>query len=360
MKLIHRYLLSHFLRILTLTLGAFVGIYLLIDFFEKIGDFLDHHAAAGHYATFFVNSIPVIISQVLPLAVLMTMVLTLGSLSRTNEITAMRSCGLSLWHIISSLLLLSLLVSGLQLAVSEYLVPVNARNLNQLLDVELKGKSRQSLPQGKIWYRDQGRIINIALAEPEDQQLQGISIFELDSAARLTRRLSIAQASFQQGSWLAPRASEQRFDAESGDLLSSSELLNLQLDLGRTPEDFATGVPKNNELNYRQLAQMAKKLEAEGFDATRVKVDMHGRLAAPFTCLIMGFLGVPFALQRGRGASIALGIGLSLAIGVIYFILQSLVLAFGYSGALPPLVAAWAANLIFLMIGTWLLLSTRS
>lgn len=359
MNLIHRYLLSHFLRILLLTLSAFVGIYLLIDFFEKIGDFLDHQAVAAQYLSFFLNSIPVIISQVLPLAVLMTMVLTLGTLSRTNEITAMRSCGLSLWHIISSLMVLSLLVSGLQLIVNEHLAPLNARNLNQLLDVELKGKSHQSLPQGKIWYRDEGRIINIALAEPEKKQLQGISIYELDRQARLIRRLSVPVASYQQRGWHAAKLREQRFDPESGDLLASEIRLDQSLELGRSPEDFATGVPKNNEMNYRQLSRQVQKLTAEGFDATRYQVDMHGRLASPFTCLIMAFLGVPFALQRGRGSSIAVGIGLSLAIGVVYFILQSLILAFGYSGALPPIVAAWAVNLIFLMIGVWLMLNMR-
>ena len=73
----------------------------------------------------------------------------------------------------------------------------------------------------------------------------------------------------------------------------------------------------------------------------------------------MAFLGVPFSISRGRGSSIALGIGLSLAVGVGYFLLQSLTLAFGYSGALPPIVAGWAANLVFLLIGIYLLLRTQ-
>jgi lipopolysaccharide export system permease protein len=73
----------------------------------------------------------------------------------------------------------------------------------------------------------------------------------------------------------------------------------------------------------------------------------------------MGFLGVPFALQRGRNSNIALGIGLSLGIGIGYFIIQSLVTAFGYSNALPPLIAAWSANFIFLLMGIWLLLNVK-
>lgn len=358
-KLVNRYLLSHFLRILLLTLCSFIGIYLLIDFFEKIGDFLDFQASTSHYLTFFLNNIPIIISQVLPLAVLMTMVLTLGSLGRTNEITAMRACGLSLWRIIRSLMLLSLLVSCLQLVINEELVPINAQKLNYLLRIELKGKSQQALAQGKIWYRDKGRIVHIILADPDGEKLQGVTIFELDQTSRLARRLTAPVVKFQEGSWLAKTARIRTFGSERGDLLKSELKTDHRLQLGRSPDDFKSGQSKNNELTFRQLSRVARKIQAEGFDATRYLVDMHGRLAAPFTCLIMAFLGVPFALQRGRGSSIAVGIGLSLGIGVVYFILQSLVLAFGYSGALPPIVAAWATNVIFLLVGIWLLLNIR-
>ena len=93
MILLNRFLLKHFLRILLLSIGAFIGIYLLIDFFEKISDFIDHKAAAADYLIYLLNSIPVIFVQILPLAILMTVVLTIGTLGRTNEITAMRACG---------------------------------------------------------------------------------------------------------------------------------------------------------------------------------------------------------------------------------------------------------------------------
>jgi lipopolysaccharide export system permease protein len=74
----------------------------------------------------------------------------------------------------------------------------------------------------------------------------------------------------------------------------------------------------------------------------------------------MGFLGIPFALSKGRKSSPALGIAISIGIGAIFFILQAILLAFGYSGVLPPLVAAWSANLLFLLLGCWLFLSTGS
>jgi len=358
-KLLDRFLLRHFQRTLLLSLCAFIGIYLLFDFFEKIGDFIDHGATGADYLVYLTNSVPLICIQILPLAILMSVVLTIGGLSRTNEVTAMRACGVSLWKIVRPIMIFSLFLSGLLLLVNEFGAPHNARALNKLFEIKLKGKDRLSLTRDEIWFRNGNRIINVRLAEPAKQVLHGVSIFILDGNSHFRQRLDANQLNFKNHSWQARQLLVKKFDPTSGDLLSSETLSDQQLDLGRTPKDFTSQELQNNELNFRQLSRMVHKLELEGFDATRQRVDMHLRLASPFTCLIMAFLGIPFALQKGRRSNIALGIGLSLGIGVIYFILQSLLTAFGYSGALPPLVTAWATNVIFLMLGVWMLLSVR-
>lgn len=359
MKLINLFLLKHFLRILTLSIGAFIGIYLLIDFFEKVSDFIDHKANAADYLSYLLNSTPIILVQILPLAILMTVVLTLGGLGRTNETTAMRACGISLWKIVQPFMGLALLLSILLLFLNEFIVPLNAKALNQLLEVKLKGKQQLSLTRDEIWYRDSGRIIKITLANQTQQRLEGVTIFNIDSNSVLRERFEAPQMIYRDGTWLAKQLEKRTFDPQSGDLLSTETDENVMLEIGRTPKDFAAEKNRNNELNFRQLWRMVKKLDEEGFDSTRHRVDMHNRLAAPFTCLIMAFLGVPFALQRGRNSNIALGIGLSLAIGVVFFILQSMVTAFGYSAALPPMVSAWTSNIVFLMLGVWMLLSVK-
>ena len=359
MKILHRFLLQHFMRILLLSLGAFISIYLLVDFFEKISDFIDHRATGGDYLSYLLNSIPPITVQILPLAILMTVVLTLGGLGRTNEVTAMRASGISLWKIIQPFMFLALLLSGLLMGLNEYVVPHNVRVLNQLVQVKLKGKTQLSLSRDEIWYRHGSKIINVKLAQPGKAELHGVTVYDIDQNMHIHQRLDAGLVSYVDQHWQAKDLVIRDFDPLSGDLLKTQILPNQPLDLGRTPRDFSSQELRNNELNYRQLAQMVKKLEREGYDATRQRVDMYLRLASPFTCLIMGFLGVPFALQKGRQSNIALGVGLSLGIGVAYFLLQSMLVAFGHSGALPPIVAAWATNIIFLMLGVWMLLSVK-
>ncbi|MEA3362763.1 MAG: LPS export ABC transporter permease LptG [Thermodesulfobacteriota bacterium] len=359
MKILNQFLLKHFIRILSLCTAAFIGIYLLIDFFEKVDDFIDHKAAAWDYFIYLSNSIPFIFVQILPLAILTTMVLTLGGLSRTNEITAMRACGVSLWRIVLPLMSLALLLSFFLLLLNEFAIPWNSRQLNNLLEIKLKGKQQIQMTRNEIWYRSSNQIINIAVANPQKQQLQGVTIFTLDDRQKIKKRQDSTLVNFDHGTWQTATMVERIFDPESGDMIEVNELKDMVLNLDRTPKDFSGQENFNNELNFRQLSSMAEKLEQEGYDSTRQRVDMHNRIAMPFTCLIMGFIGIPFALQRGRNSNIALGIGLSLGIGVVYFIIQSLVTAFGYSNAMPPLFAAWTANFIFLLLGIWLLLSVK-
>lgn len=359
MKILTRFLIRHFSYTLALCSMAFVGIYLLIDFFEKIDDFIDHKAVPADYLNYLFNSTPFILSQILPLAMLTAVVLTLGGLGRTNEITAIRACGISLWKIVRPFMALALLLSLTLLLLNEYVVPWNIRQLNTLFEVKLKGRQVLSLTHQEIWYRQDNNIINIALAKPQQHTLMGVRIFTFDDQQKLTSRTDIPDAHFSDNRWMADQAILRTFSPETGDLISSANVENQTLPIKRTPDDFSGRNELSTELNFSQLKKLAEKLEREGYDSIHQRVDMHARIAAPFTCLIMGFLGVPFALQRGRNSNIALGIGLSLGIGIVYFILQSLVTAFGYSGAFPPAIAAWTANIIFLMLGVWLLLNVK-
>lgn len=359
MSIVSRLVLTYFFRILSLCCGAFIGIYLLVDFFEKVDRFIDYGAGLRDYLSYLGHSIPYIFVQILPLAILTSMVLTLGGLGRTNEMTALRACGISLSRIIRPLLVIIVLLCSLQLLVHEYMVPWNVRTLNELVDVKMRGREQIRLTHSKIWYRSDNKIINIDLVQTREQKLRGVTIFEIDEGANIIRRIDASEAQLQDQQWLAPTLVERLFDPQSGMLQQTRRLENHPLTIDRLIDDFARVEDLNAELGARQLAQLARRLEQEGYDASRQRVDLQARLAAPFTGLVMGLLGIPFALQRGRQSNLALGVGLSLAIGAAYFIIQSAVISFGYAGALPPLVAAWTANLIFTLLAVWLFLGVK-
>lgn len=359
MNLLNRYIIKAFARIFFLSLSAFAGIYLLVDFFEKVDNFMEHQARPSQYLFYFIIKTPLIVSQVIPLAVLMGVFMTLGGLSRTNELTAMRSGGISLWRVTMPLLAISLLASVGVLAVNEYLIPLCAKKTNHILEVEVKGKPSLALKRDHLWLREGNKILNIRLALPEQQALQGVTIFQVDDTFSLLERTDAPQASFSGDSWLLTSPVIRRFAPESIELAGVEKLQEKTIELEKTPADFRAPEKSNEEMGFRELRDLSDKLQTEGYDATRHQVDMHARLASPFACLIMAFIGIPFALKKGRGVNLSVGVAITVGIGISYHILHAILLAFGYSAVLPPPAAAWSANLLFGLLGVWLLLSAR-
>ncbi len=359
MTLISRYILKTFWRIFGLALAAFIGLYLLVDFFERVDNFIEHSAAAHLYLSYFALKVPFIAVQVAPLACLLAVFMTLGGFSRTNELTAMHSAGISLLRITLPLLVTGLLISLASLMAYEYLVPMCVKQANIIYTGKVRGRPVGVFKRSRIWLREGSKIVNIRLAEAEQGQLQGVTLYDFDRSFKLIRRSDIPKASYDKSHWKAASLIERRFDR--GNLIASHTGNNQAIDLMLTPDDFRVpGSKRNEDLGYRELRSLATKLRAEGYKSTRFEVDMHARIATPFASLIMAFLGIPFALRKGRDSGLALGIAMSVMIGVVYFILQAILLAFGYSSALPPALAAWSANLLFFLFGCWLFLGTDS
>jgi lipopolysaccharide export system permease protein len=357
--LITRYLLSAFSRIFLLSLAAFSGIYLLVDFVENVDDFIARQAAAVDYFTYFFGKLPLILSQVTPMAILFGVFMALGGLSRTNELTALRAGGVSLWRISAPLLGVGLLATGGVLFSNELIVPLTAKEVKAVERTIIKGQPRQLLRRDRVWFREADRIVNIRLALPAEGILQGITIYRLDRDFHLLDRVDADRATYQDGAWHFRDVQVRSFGSTGLESIARERFSEKILPLDKTPADFATPEFRNDDLTFPELRDLVGRLEAEEFDATRYRVDMLARLATPFTSLIMAFLGIPFALRKGRNAGLALGVALSVAIGVVFYLIQAMLLAFGYSGIVPPVVAAWAPNFLFVLTGIWLLLASR-
>jgi len=358
--IINRYILSRFIRHTALALAAFVSIYILIEFFDKVDDFLEHNAAAELYLYYFASKTPLIVSQVLPLTVLMGVFLTLGGFTRSNELTAMRSGGIGLYSIVAPLLIAATILAGGNFVLNEYLAAPGINNANYILRTRVKGKAQPLTRRDNLWFRDDNDLYHIDLVVPEKKLLHKISVYRFNDTMQLQGRIDASNATWHNGIWQADTATVRRFSTTSGSLISEKVIPAFTLPLHKKAQDFtAAANAGNQELNFTQLRHLSRRLQKEGLDATRYLVDMHSRLAAPFACLVMAIVAIPFALQKNRNINLALGISISIGIGMAFFIIQSTLTAIGYSGILPPWMAAWSADLLFLMLGMFFVLSTR-
>jgi len=356
MRILTRYVAQAYLKMLGLCLGAFIAIYLVVDFMEKIARFTRHGAHWYHIAAFFVAKTPEIVSQAAPLAVLMATLLTLGTLSMNSELTAMRSCGVSLWRITAPILCIAFLVSLMSLFVGELVLPRSYAERTYIQEVLIEKKSPSMyFRQHNIWHREEGAILRASLFDPSSQSLKGITLWQLKDGGEPVQRTDADSGVLGANGWTFRNA--QVRDFKGGEVMQTTRYPSLKVPLKLKPDDLKVLGKYSDSMTIVELRRYCDKLKAGGYDPTRYLAQMHSRFSLPFGCAIMSFLGIPFALRGGRTSGIAMGIGLSLGIGFLYVIVNSVIISFGQVGLLPPMVAAWATNFIFLLVGAWLSLT---
>ncbi|HOP39869.1 MAG TPA: LPS export ABC transporter permease LptG [Geobacteraceae bacterium] len=356
MTVLSRYITATYLKLIGLTVGSFVSIYLVIDFLEKISRFSQAHGKPQFILLYFLCKIPTIINQVMPLAVLMSTLLTLGILSRSSEIVAMQSCGISLKRIAKPLLLIAFILSIFTFFSNETIIPNTSQNLKYIEEVLIQGKNPSTFFRlNNIWYRDENFILQARLFIPTKWTLKGVTLWRTTDKMQPTKRLEAEEGIWNGQYWTLKNVMERSFS--NGAVVATKKISSLPIPLQLKAGDLKVWDKYAEDMGFFKLKKYTEKLRMAGYDATRYQAQMYAKISMPFACLIMAFVGIPFSLRGGRSSGIALGIGLSIGIGFAYFVINAILISFGETGILPPLISAWSANFIFALSAIWLTLT---
>lgn len=358
MSVLTRYLAKEFAQNFFLGLGAFGATYLIVEFFERINAFLYNKATLPMMGAYFLNKIPSIFFQVAPASVLLASIVTLGLMSRHNEIMAMKSGGISLWRITAPILGVVMIIYFALLGMSEFVIPSSNQNARAIRDLIIhKKKPVAAFKQNQVWIHSHQAIYKINLYHPEKDILEGITLYRFDPNFQLIERVDARSARWKEGRWVFSEASLTHFAPEGFPV--RKKYPELILSLPETPADFRVAEKDPDEMNYRELRDYVRKIERDGYDSSKYRCAMHAKISFPFIGVIMAFLGIPIALRKERGAGIALGVGMSILISFFCWGIFYLDLALGKAGTLPPFLSAWLGNFIFALVGIYLFLSVR-
>jgi lipopolysaccharide export system permease protein len=359
MRTLDRHLAGLFLRNLALIAGVLVGLYGLIEFLERVDDFIENQAALTYYLSYPLYKLPAMVIQTLPMALMLAAFTTIGQLSRTHQITALRSSGVSFWQTTRPLFVIGALFSLIVLAGNSWLAPWSTREASYILDTEIKGKSTRGQEHADLYIRDGQHILRVAHSFPQKGELQGVMLLDLDLHFNLTRRVEAISAHYEgNDTWRLQTVTERRFDPEQHNLTGVSRHNQLLVDLGRGPQELTEIWSDPRELTVPELLQIGAQMQRNGQDPRRYQNELQFRMAQSLMPLLVILIGVPFALQRGRQATLGAGVALSLGVFGVYLLLQAVGTALGTVGLLPLPLAAWSANLLLLLLGGWLFLST--
>lgn len=355
MKIITRHVTWEFIKLLFICLVIFISLFLIIDFIQKIDNFSDSNVSLRFTLSYFINKIPYIIVQIIPVACLISVITTFYLMKRNNEIIAMKTCGLDILQLLWPIIVLGIIISVLTFLFSEFIVPYTSSKSNEIWKIRVEKQDMTKFYGSRqIWYKSANSIYWIRNFQGDKEIMDDPSFFFFDDNFRLIRKINATRGIWKDDSWILENGIIQELN-KNGDY-ELKRFTKLPLDIPESPSIFMRGVKNPEEMSYQQLKQFSDKVQKEGYDNTSYLIDMDVKISQPFINLILLIIGIPVALIFHKG-----GIPLSVSIGIlicfIYMLFFGFARSLGLSGILPPFLSAWSANLVFLFVGIYLMMS---
>ena len=362
MTILFRYMLRELAKVFLMCLSGLMTVYLVVDFFEKVRKFIRYDVDLLTLAEYFALRTPAIFFQIAPLAVLMATLLALGVFTRNKELTAMQSCGISLARIATPFLLFSLAVSFALFLFSAVIIPHATAQAEYVKTGKIEKKpGTPSVKTDRSWIQiGEHTLMNFDVVEPDGFTLHGITLYQLGPDFRLARMTEATGAHYTAQGWVLLDGVHRHLPPDGTVRLEPFERASIPL--SQTPEDFSAWLStETEEMTLADLRTYTDRLRKDGYNVARFLTDYYGRIAFPFVSVVMAIVGIALSLRQigTRGRGMAVGIGVALVIGFLYWSTHSVAIALGHSGALAPALAGWLANLLFLSFGSALFLQVR-
>jgi len=351
-NIIDRYIARLFLGYFIGGLLVFVTLYLAMNFmtftFGGAGAEADMPALFRYYGYLA----PEIIYQMIPVACLMATLFTLSTLQRSNELVALLSMGTSLFRICVPILSIVIFISLTTFWLSDRVLPRLAQKKNYVLFVEIRKKPGlySTVKTNKIWYRTENVLFNIKTLNADQAKAQGLTLYYFDSNWDLIQLITAQDVDMKEGKWDLKKGTVTLFTKESSFPLTRT-FVDKEVSMNEDVSDLKSSSDSSAVMSLGELGKFIRRNKEAGLDTVRYEVDYHSKFGFAFAAFVMSVMGIPFSVSRKpRSGGFFVNVGLCLLLAFLYWSLYSSSLTLGSHGQLPPLLAAWAPNLLILLV----------
>jgi LPS export ABC transporter permease LptF/LPS export ABC transporter permease LptG len=353
-RLLDLYILRRFFYHFALLMAIFVFLFEAFTFFEILDDIARHRVPFLTVVDYFRYLTPYLVYNLAPLGALVAVLVTLGVMSKNNEIVAIKASGTSLYRLAVPLLLGGLVLAATMVLLDDTYLPY-ANQRQDALRNQIKGKPPQTYTHPQRWiFGENSKIYNYDLFDPAQSLFGGLSVLEIDPANfQVRRRIFASRARWSEsqhvwvleGGWVR--------DFSDGSITRYERFTaSAPVELTEPPSYFNREVRQAFQMSWRELRRYIDGLHRAGFDVANLTVQWHVKLAYPIIAPVSMLLAIPFAFMVGtRGATS--GVALGVAIAMVYWIAARLLEAMGGVGQLPPLLAGWSPDIIFFFLGMY-------
>jgi lipopolysaccharide export system permease protein len=358
MKLYARYIAGLYLRVAGGVFAIALVLFFVVDFFQKIGGLLERNAPVAAMAAYFALKLPTLLNEVYPAAALLAVMISVGLMARNRELLALVSAGVSPRQIGVPVLAASAVLSVGMFCWNDFVVAPTAARSRHIRDNVIRQQDTLGIRTGgSLWLQDGRTFVTGGHYDHENFTIYDLSLFETDGEFRVLSIRQIPRAQWNENrGWSGAAGTLKSIE---GGRAAVSPLPPGPLKIGIEPRAFDKRRRKAKEMRYADLAQLLEEMKRRSVSTDSLSVDLALKLAWPFSGFVTAAIGFPLALRGGRRHGLAYNAGIALALAFAYWITFAVSVAAGRTGGLPPTLAAWAANLLFLGAGLALQMGER-
>ena len=364
-RTLDRYVAGAYLKVFGIASLALVSVFYISMFTELAGDLFRSAETARLLLPYCIYATPQIVYYVIPLATLIATLVTIGVFTKNSEIVVMKACGVSLYRAAAPLLVAAVVSTATVYALQEQLLAEANRRADGIRRIIRNEPAESAEPLNRLWVMSRtGAIYNYGSVDAARRLLRNLTVFEFDPAEWKIRRRTFAREASNASAmdrsrydWVAQGGQIWDFPRrDAARLLLAFERISVPLE---PLEYFNLDAPDAERMTYRELDRYITDLRTSGISVTPYVVALRRKLSFPFVTIIMTLIAVPFGVTTGRrGAWYGIGVGIGLAFG--YWTMLSVFGALGKGGAIAPLLAAWAPNVLFGAGAVYLILTVRT
>ena len=351
LRILDKYIVKQFLQTILFGLLTFTLIFVVIDMMEKLDDFIDENASINVVIEYYFVFIPEIIRLMLPVSVLLGGLFTVGKLSTQNELTAIKSSGVSFYRFTAPFMATAFIISLFAVYFGGFIVPEANK---QRIYIEQNYLKKGLVHSGSnIFFQDSpSRIVTITYFNVKVGKANRVSIQEFDplNITRMLSRVDAKSMSFDSTSnnWILKDGIARYFHGNK-DSVKVFELYEIDY-LSFSPEEVIEKQKKPDEMTLDELEIYAASQLKTGNDPTRIIIEYHSRIAFGFASFVVVLFGLTISANKRKGGT-AIQFGINVLLTFIYLIFMKVSQAFGKNGVLDPFLTAWLANILFFSAG---------
>jgi LPS export ABC transporter permease LptG len=334
----------------------------IYTFFDLLGDIVKNHVSMSSALRYHLYLTPELIYDMLPFGVLIAVLVTFGVMTKNNEVTAFKACGVSVRRLGLPVILMTGVLSAAAFAADFAWIP-GANRIQDSIHNEIKGRPAQTyLNPNRKWMIHENRVFYFRYFDPAENVMVEPWVYEIDPKSwRLTRQISAKRARWEPDAktWVFEQGDAIDFCTVVFECHPSQFTATSFPEITETPGDFLKEVKQNQQMNYVELASYIQDLKQAGFDTVRLQVQYYKKFTTPLFALTIALISVPFGFLVGNRGAMA-GVGVSIALAMTYLGAEKLFEQMGNVGYLPPAMAAWAPDTLFSLAGCYLILRMRS